>query len=122
LYAPATKATNYFALVADDPNIVYEIQEGGGTTYLTKTATSKNAQYVYAAPATPGTTQYSGTTLDNGTSSGNVPATTATWPLKILGLSQKYDNGAFNAYGQYAKWEVIINNHLYGHGTGQVGY
>ena len=34
-YAPATKTKNYFALVADDPNTIFMIQEGGTGTALT---------------------------------------------------------------------------------------
>jgi hypothetical protein len=117
---PATKTKNYFALVVDDPNTIFEIQEtGAGTTAatsLTYTASTKNAYFVYGAPATG--VAVSGTTLDNGVSSGNTPATTAASPyfLRMMGLSQKIDpqTGLYNTFGLYAKWLVKLNNHQFG--------
>ena len=111
--APATKTKNYFALVADDPMIVFEIQEIGTGTQLTKTATTRNANFVYAAPATG--VAYSGTMLDNASIN-----TTSTLNLKLLGLVQRYDNGAYNAFGAYAKWLCLLNNHYYRLGTAGV--
>lgn len=120
IYAPATKTKNYFALVADDPNIIYEIQEtAAGTTAATAlsyTNATKNAYFVYGAPATG--VYLSGTTLDNGVSSGHTPATTAAAPyfLRMLGLSQKIDpqQVLYNSFGLYAKWLVKLNNHMFG--------
>ena len=117
---PATKTKNYFMLVADDPNIIFEIQEtGAGTTpgtALGYAAATKNAYFVYGAPATGAAN--SGTTLDNGVSSGHAPATTAAAPyfLRMMGLSQKIDpqTASFNSFGLYAKWLVKLNNHAYG--------
>jgi hypothetical protein len=117
---PATKTQNYFALVVDDPNVIFEIQEtGAGTTAATSlsyTNATKNAYFVYAAPATG--VAVSGTTLDNGVSSGHVPAVTAASPyfLRMLGLSQKIDpqTGLYNTFGLYAKWLVKLNNHAFG--------
>lgn len=109
----------YYAAVSDDPNIVYEIQEGGAVTNLTPaTALSKNASIVYAAPAAG--VFVSGTQLDGNT----VSTATATLNLKILKFVQRIDNNfvtvpATGGGGQ--KWEVIINNHTYGRGTGTVG-
>jgi hypothetical protein len=118
---PATKVKNYFALVVDDPKVVYEIQEtGAGTTpatSLTFTACSKNASFVYAAPAAG--VAVSGTTLDNGVSSGHTPQTATTvtngYFLRILGLSQKLDPSLvnFNTFGLYAKWYVKLINQAY---------
>ena len=104
---PATKTKNYFVLVADDPMTVFSIQEGGTGTLLTKTATSKNANFATAAPATG--VAVSGAFLDNGTA----PNTTSTMNLKLLGLAQILDNGVYNTYGLYAKWLCLINNHSY---------
>ena len=97
----------YFALLADDPNIIFEIQEQGSGTVLTVAATSKNANFGLAAPATG--VAVSGAYLDNGTA----PATTSTYNLKLLGLAQRYDNGIWNTYGLYAKWLCLLNNHSY---------
>jgi hypothetical protein len=118
IQAPATKTKNYFLLVADDQNIVYEIQEtGAGTTpgtALSYTSCTKNAYFVYGAPGLAN----SGTMLDNGVSSTHVPATTAAAPyfLRMLGLAQKIDpqTAQWNSYGLYAKWWVKLNNHMFG--------
>jgi hypothetical protein len=118
---PATKVKNYFALVVDDPKVVFEIQEtGAGTTpatSLTFASTSKNASFVYAAPAAG--VAVSGTTLDNGVSSGHTPQTSATvtngYFLRMLGLAQKIDpqTALWNTFGLYAKWYVKLINHAY---------
>lgn len=110
---PATKTKNYFALVADDPFTVFEMQEVGTGTQLTSTATSKNVNFVYAAPATG--VAYSGTMINN-----VGVATTSTLNLKLLGLVQRYDNGAYNTFGAYAKWLCLLNNHYYRTGTAGV--
>jgi len=108
--APATKTQNYYALVADDPNIIFMIQEGGTGTLLTKTATSENANFAYAAPATGAA--WSGVYLDNGTAPA-AGSGGAAYNFKIFGLAQIYDNGAWNTFGKYAKWLVLINSHQY---------
>jgi len=121
LSVPATKVKNYFALVVDDPKVVFEIQEtGAGTTpatSLTYTATSKNASFVYGAPAAG--VAISGTTLDNGVSSGHTPQTSSTvtngYFLRMMGLSQRLDpqTASWNTFGLYAKWLVKLINHVY---------
>lgn len=100
--APATKTQPYYVLVADDPNIIFEIQEVGTGTQLTSAEIGLNANFVAAAPATGA--KYSGYQLDNSTE-----AVTATLNLKLLGLVRKSDN----AFGAYAKWLVLLNNHAY---------
>jgi hypothetical protein len=116
--APGTKTKGYYVLVADDPMIVYEIQEGGSgytssSTALTYTAANKNGQFYYSTPATGAA--FSAVTLDAVTGVG----TTATLQLKILGAVQRNDNTPFSVY---QKWLVKINNHPYAGGTGTVGY
>lgn len=104
---PATKTRVYYVLVADDPNIVFEIQEGGAGAALTKAVGSRNFN------------------LLSGTSNGYVSAwqldnasagTGATLQLKALGISPRIDN----SFGVYAKWRVIINNHYFRAGTAGV--
>jgi hypothetical protein len=100
---------NYYALVSDDPNIIYEVQEGGAGTNLTNAATSRNANIVYAAPATG--VFVSGTQINNATVN-----TTATLDLKLLRLAPRADNHfvtspATGGGGQ--KWWCLINNHLF---------
>lgn len=103
-YGPASE--NRIALVCDDPNVIFEVQEVSAGTALTSAAVGLNADGV--AGTGSDTTGYSGWELNN---SGE--AVTVTLNLKILGLVQREDND----YGEHAKWEVLINNHLYRSGV-----
>lgn len=107
-------STAGYVLVADDPNILFEVEEGvtgqGAGTALTAAAIGNNANFVIAAGAT--TYADSRTLLDNSTE-----ATAATLNLKIMSLAQREDN----AFGSRAKWIVKINNHQYGSSTGTAG-
>jgi hypothetical protein len=97
----------YYALVVDDPNVIFEAQEDGVGGTIASTNVSSNANLIYAAPATG--VRVSGTMVDS--SSVN---TTSTLNLKLLGLVQRYEgNGSLNAFGDYAKWLCLINNHQY---------
>lgn len=100
--------TRRVALVSDDPNTVYEIQEVSGGTALTSVAVGLNADVVVAAGNT--TTGNSGMELDNATE-----AVTAGLNLTILGLRKRVDN----AIGEHAKWLVRINDHEFQ--VGQTG-
>lgn len=90
-------------LVADDPDLIFEIQEVSGGTALTANDAGLNANFVVAAGST--TTGKSGVELNNATE-----ATTNTLDLKIVGLVPREDN----EIGEHAKWLVRINRHQYG--------
>lgn len=100
--------TRRVALVSDDPNTVYEIQEVSGGTALTSAAVGLNANVVVGAGNT--TTGNSGMELDNASES-----TDAGLNVTILGLSKRPDN----AIGEHAKWLVKITDHEFV--TGPVG-
>lgn len=106
--------TEGYVLVADDPNIIFEVEEGttagAAGTALTASAIGNNANFIILAGNS--IVSDSGTLLDNATE-----ATTATLNLKILELAQREDN----AFGARAKWRVLINNHQYKGGTGTAG-
>jgi len=102
---PATKTKDYYVLVADDPNIIFEVQEIGTGTALTAAEVGLNANLVAATNSG----YLSGWVLTNTTEAG-----TATLDVKLLGLSQRNPN---NAFGAYAKWNVLINNHVYRPGS-----
>lgn len=99
IIAPATKTRAYYVMVADDPAILFQMQEGGTqTTALAATNSGQNCD------------------LKSGTNNGYVSgwtldiATTTTgsgYQMKLLGLVRKPDN----AFGSYAKWLVKINLH-----------
>lgn len=88
-----------YVLVADDPTLLFEVQEGGSGTALAITDIGKHIDSVTAlnADTTIGRSKYQ---IDN-----NAKATGDTWI--IVQLSPKADN----AVGTYAKWLVRANLH-----------
>lgn len=97
----------YYALVCDDPYVIFEAQEDGDSGTIAAANVSSNANIIYAAPATG--VRVSGTMIDS--SSVN---TTSTLNLKLMGLVRRYEgNGSLNTFGDYAKWLCMINNHQY---------
>ena len=107
-------STDRYLLVADDPNLIYEVQYAG-TSVSAATITANvglNGQFTTTAGST--TTGSSGMQLD---SSGL--ATTATLPLKIVGFPQRPDNLPGD---QFFSYYVKLNQVVYGTGTGSTGY
>lgn len=102
-------STNRIALVADDPNTVFEIQEVSGGTALTAAAVGLNANVVVGSG--DATTGVSAAELNNATA-----AITADLDLKILGMSPRTGNNI----GEHCKWLVLINTHSYG-GRSELG-
>jgi hypothetical protein len=100
---PATKTRGYYVQVCDDPNQLYEVQDDG-LAVLTATACNKNATFTVVNPTSP--LQISATVL-----TASTVATTAAFPLKLMGLSQRLAPVGGNSFGAYAKWIVKFNNH-----------
>lgn len=104
---PAAKSRAYYALVVDDPSVIFELQDDG-LSALTAAAVNKNASFTVANPS--GIAQNSASVLNTAS-----VATTNTLNLKIMGLVQRDDN----AFGVNAKWLVKFNLHeLLGGTTG----
>jgi hypothetical protein len=101
-YSPAS--TEAVVFVADDPDLIFEIQEASGGTALTAADVGLNASFVAGTGST--STGMSGYELDNSTE-----ATTAGLELKIIAMSNKTGN----AIGEHCVWEVKINDHSYAH-------
>lgn len=107
---PATEASTIYRAastatlinVADDPNLVFEIQEVSGGTALTANDAGLNADFVVADAST--VTGLSGVELDNSTE-----AATNTLDLLIVG----FVNREGNAIGEHAKWYVRLNKHQF---------
>lgn len=95
-------STQRLLAVADDPNLVFEIQEVSGGTALTANDMQLNADIIVGAGST--TTGQSGMELNNGTE-----ATTNTLDVKIVG----FVNAPDNVIGEHAKWLVRLNRHRY---------
>jgi hypothetical protein len=96
---PATKTRDYYVLVCDDPQVLFELQDDG-LAALTAAACNKNASYTVTNPTAP--QQNSATVL----STASV-ATTQGLPLKIVGLVQKPNN----SLAASAVWLVKPNQH-----------
>lgn len=103
----AAQTTNWYAIVADSPDIIFEVQEVTGGTQLAAGDVGNNTNLVV------GTNNgfQSGWQLDNATK-----GTTATLQCRILGLVRSQDN----TFGAAAKWLVKINNHELSAGTAGV--
>lgn len=93
-------STAFYALVCDDPNILYEIQEDGIGGALAATSVGLNADLI--AGAGNNATKQSGFMLDSSTA-----AVTATLQLRIVQFEQRADNAIGD--GATAKWLVAIN-------------
>lgn len=89
-------------LVADDPNIIFHMQEQNTGTAFTSAEVSLNANFVSGTGST--ITGYSGYVIDN---AGE--ATTATLNLRLMRLAQLPTND----YGIAAIWEVLLMAHQY---------
>lgn len=107
IVVPATKTKAYYVLIADSPDIIYEIQEGTDGAALAAADVGLN----FNLKSGTNNGYVSGWVLDNDTG-----ATGATLQLKSLRLAQRRDN----AFGTSAKWLVKINHHQYRPGTAGV--
>jgi len=96
-------STARVALVADDPNLIFEAQEIGTGTPLTSAEVGLNINFVAATGSA--VTGLSGYVLNNATE-----ATTDTLNCKLLRLVLRED---CEGYGAFAKWEVTLNNHAF---------
>lgn len=99
---PATKTRNYYVLVADDPNIIFLAQEEATGSAFTAAEVGLNANLV----AGTNNGYISGWQIDR-----TSPAVTATLQVKLMRLAQM--PGTTNVFGDYAKWLVLINNHIF---------
>lgn len=101
MIVPATKTHDYYALVIDDPYVVFEVQEfsGGGSTNFTAADIGKNCNL----KAGTNNGYISSWVLDDTA----VSAVTSTRQVRLLGISRRIDN----VFGNYCKFLVQINNH-----------
>jgi hypothetical protein len=110
-YRPASDPSVWYAMVVDDPNVLFEIQEESNGTALAATEIGLNQISLLGA----GNGFVSGWQVRSAT--GATPATTATLQLRLMGLVQRPGN----EFGAYAKHLVQINVHELAHGTGAAG-
>ena len=112
-YRPASNANVWYAAVADDPNIIFRVQEESNGTQLVAADVGLNQ----ISKSGTGNGYISGWMIPS--TSGAAPATTNTLQLRLLGLEQV--PGGTNVFGAYAKWLVQINVHELSHGLGASG-
>lgn len=105
--APAVNAagfgaasTAFYVLVADDPELLFEVQEDGVGGNLTAANIGQNIDLIAAAGNT--FTKQSGFMIDSSTA-----AVTATLQMRIVQFEQRADNAIGD--GATAKWLVSIN-------------
>jgi hypothetical protein len=98
-HLPASTAGT--VLIADSPDIVFEIQEDAAGTALVATDAGANADVSAAAPNT--------TTGNSNHEILRASIVTTTAQLRLIRLVPREDN----AHGDWAKWEVLINEHVY---------
>lgn len=95
-------STQRVLMVADDPDLLFEIQEVSGGTALTANDAGLNANIVVAAGST--VTALSGVELNNATE-----ATTNTLDVHIVGPVMRENN----EIGEHCKWLVTFNRHQF---------
>jgi hypothetical protein len=107
---PASKTRDYYVLVADDPNQVFEIQGDATATNQIAANANKCATMTITAPS-PATFPVSATVLNSASIQ-----TTNTLSLKLLGLSPRPEANR-KGYGSWAVWLVKINQHQLANGA-----
>lgn len=104
----AADAVDRIALVVDDPNVVFEVQEDATTTPIAAASIGLNVMFSTTAGST--VTGLSGMEIIS-----TLVAATTTHPLRILGLSKRVDNN-LNTGGtgtDKAKFDVVFNQHVF---------
>jgi len=100
-------STKRIAMVADAPDLLFEVEDGG-TVPCTWTLVGMNTGFL----ATAGSTTTGNSGMTTGTTA---PTTTATLPLRIMGIVDSPDNDSPTVSGlAYQKLLVMINTHRYG--------
>lgn len=107
-------STLRLAMVADDPNLLFEAQEDGAVDPIELQDLGQNINFVVAAGST--TTGQSGMQIDSDTH-----GTGATLPLKLMEAKRAADNELLADGQAYTRWIVKINNHQLGSSTGTAG-
>lgn len=101
-YLPASTAG--YALVADDPHLICEVQLNDDSTALTAAAIGDTTDAIWTHAGST-TTGRAGVELDDATLAGDGSAA----QFRILGLVDKADN----AWGAHARVLVTANEHAY---------
>ncbi len=95
-------STARLAFVVTDPTVVYEIEEDAVTSNVTVAMIGMNSTFT---GGTGDTARF--TSTSNLISAA--PTTTSTYPLRILGLSNRPGNALGLSSSDFAKFDVLIN-------------
>jgi len=115
-YRPASDPAVWYAMVVDDPNVLFEVQEHANGTALAATEIGLNT----ILQSGTGNGYVSGWLLSSTTDA--TAATTATLAVRLMGLVRRLNpDGTWNSFGAYAKHLIKINVHELGTGTGAAG-
>ena len=93
-------STAGYALVVDDPDVIFEIQEDSDANNIDADMVGLNIDLIIGSGNT--SSGLSGVELDSSTSGAGSDV-----QCRLLGLVDREDN----ALGAHAKWEVLINEH-----------
>ena len=112
-YMPASAGTtyDYWALVADNPDLLFRVQEDGDTTPITIADVGFNVDLIFTH-AGDTVSGISGAEIDS-----NTAAVTATLAMKIVNLAMEWDvkgNQWNTASSAFSKWIVKFANHQLG--------
>lgn len=107
-------STLRYAMVVDDPNVLFEAQEDGDSDPLELQDLGQNVNFVVGSGNT--TTGQSGMQIDSSTH-----GTGATLPLKLFNATRRADNELVADGQANTRWVVKINNHQLGSHTGTAG-
>lgn len=106
----------WYAMVVDDPNVLFAVQENSNGTALAATQIGLNT----ILKSGSGNGFVSGWLLSSSTDA--TPATTATLAVRLMGLQRILNSdGTWNSFGAYAKHLIKFNVHELGTGTGAAG-
>lgn len=112
-YRPASDPAAWYAMVVDDPNVLFSVQEESNGTQISATEIGLNT----ISKSGTGNGFVSGWMIPSVT--GATPATTATLQVKLMGLKRM--PSGLNVFGAYAKHLIQFNVHELAHGTGSLG-
>jgi hypothetical protein len=101
-FVPTAKLNDYYVWVADDPDLIFEIQGSASLAPTAALCVGQNASFLPTAPANV-QGPLSATVVDT-------LAVTATLPLKVYGIPYRVNT----AFGVNMPLFVIFNTHQYG--------
>ena len=98
-------STAAYVLVADEPNLVFEVQEDSVGENIAATAIGNNFEIIVGAGVVA--TGSSGMEIDSSTKTASAAQ------IRLVGLRQRTDAAFGSSTSEHAKLEVMINEHAH---------